>query len=273
MTVLISKIKRYPQAAFWSIACSTFFTAALLGDSGLWGLLIYGSLAGGALVTAIADGRPGLRDYCARIVRWRVGLGWYAVALTLPLLLSLLAFGANLATGASLPENPRWPPWPEIGAAFFWPALFGIALAEEPGFRGFALHRLLGAHSALKAALIVGILHTLWHLPFLVQILLDGYYIGLLTKILIIVCASIFFTWLYNHTRGSVLIAMLLHASEDLFAGDGAPLTLAPLYSGFSATDLVRQDVFEALAFAATAVLLVAFTGNELGRKTSPRSD
>ena len=273
MTALTSIIRRYPQTAFWSIACTTFYTAALLGDSGLWGLLIYGSFAAGALVTGIVDGRVALQDYFGRIVRWRVGLKWYAIALTLPLLLGLLAFAGNIAAGAALPVSPHWPPWQQAAVAFFWPALFGIALAEEPGFRGFALHRLLGTRSALQAALVVGILHTLWHLPFLVQMLLEGYYIGLLTKSLIIVCASIFFTWLFNHTRGSVLIAMLLHAAEDLFAGDGRPLTLGPLYSGFSQTDLVRQDVFEALAFVAMAVLLIAFTGKELGRKISPEAD
>lgn len=253
-----------------SISCSTLFAAALLGDSGAWGLLIYGTFISGALVTGVAEGRPALREYFSRIVRYRVGFKWCAIALTLPLLLSMLAFAGSVATGAALPANPQWPPWPEVVAAFAWPALFGIALAEEPGFRGFALPRLLGTHSALKAALIVGILHTLWHLPFLAQMLLEGYYIGLLCKALIIVSASIFFTWLFNRTRGSMLIAMLLHASEDWFAGDGSTLTLGPLYSGFSKMDLIRQDIFEALAFVAMAVLLVAFAGTELGRKMSP---
>jgi len=263
-----SIIKRYPQTAFWSIACASFYAAALLGDNGAWGLLIYGSCVGGALVTGIADGRAALREYCARILRWRVGLQWYAIALALPLLLGLLALAANLAAGAALPANPHWPPLSQAAATFFWPALFGIALAEEPGFRGFALPRLLDTRSALEAALIVGILHTLWHLPLLAQLWLDGYYVGLLCKAVIIVSASIFFAWLYNHTRGSVLIAMLLHASEDLFAGDGAPLTLGPLYAGFSPADLLRQDVFEALAFLAAALLLLAFTGKDLGRKS-----
>jgi len=88
--------------AMCSIACASFYAAALLGDSGAWSLLIYGSCVGGALVTGIADGRATLREYCARILRWRVGLKWYAIALALPLLLGLLALAANLAAAALL---------------------------------------------------------------------------------------------------------------------------------------------------------------------------
>jgi membrane protease YdiL (CAAX protease family) len=249
VNAITSFIKRYPQGVFWGIACITFFLAAFLQGIGLWGLLIYGTFLGGALVTGVVDGRSGLKTYFSRIVRWRVGLKWYAVALLLPPVLYLLAFGLNIL------------------AAFFWPGLLAIALAEEPGFRGFALPRFLEGRSALAAALIVGGLHAFWHLPFYVGMLSEGYIIGIVTTILVIVSGSVFFTWLFNNTNGSVLIAMLLHASVDLFAGDSAPLTFGPLYSGFSAADLVRQDIFQAVAFVAMAIILIIVMGRELGRK------
>lgn len=269
MNTIISLIRRYPQASFWCIACTTFFVAAFQGFSGAWAFLIYGSFLGGALVTGIADGRSGLKLYLGRILRWRVGLVWYVIALALPLLLNGLAFGLNIALGAAPPGAIEWPFIENVAIAFFWPGLLGIALAEEPGFRGFALPRLLDQGTAIQAALIVGALHTLWHLPLLVQMLLEGYFIGVLTKGLIIVSASILFTWLFNNTGGSVLIAMLLHASEDLFAGDGSALTLGLLQTGFSETDLVRQDILEATVFVAMAALVVLFAGRELGRDTS----
>ncbi|HKJ53927.1 MAG TPA: CPBP family intramembrane glutamic endopeptidase [Gammaproteobacteria bacterium] len=265
MNPIISLIRRYPQTSFWCIACASFFVAAFQGFSGAWAFLIYGSFLGGALVTGIADGRGGLKQYFDRITRWRVGALWYVIALGLPLLLNGLAVAFNIALGAELPGFIRLPSIEDVVIAFFWPGLLGIALAEEPGFRGFALARLLGSHSALKAALIVGGLHTLWHLPLLIQMLQEGYFVGLLTKALIIVSASIFFTWLFVNTRGSVLIAMLLHASEDLFAGDGSTLTLGLLQSGFSAAELVRQDILEAAVFVAMAALIVLFTGGGLG--------
>ena len=274
MNPITSFIKRYPQGVFWTIACATFWFAALvMGFRDLWGLLIYGSFLGGALVTGIVDGRSGLKTYFSRIVRWRVGLKWYAVALLLPLVLHLVAFGLNIAAGAARPTNLHWPAWTVILAAFFGQGFLIIGLAEEPGFRGFALPRFLASRSAVSAALIVGLLHTLWHLPFLIGALAGGYPIGILTNLLVIVSASVFFTWLFNNTNGSVLIAMLLHASEDLFSGDGTPVTFGPLFSGFSAADLVRQDILQSIVFVAAAVLIIILTKFALGRKPETTLD
>jgi len=273
MNAITSFIKRHPQVTFWSIAITTFFVSAFLSDVGLWGLLIYGSFLGGALVTGIVDGRSGLKTYFSRIVRWRVGLKWYAVALFLPLVLYLVAFGLNIVSGAPLPTNPQWPAWTTILVAFFGQGFLVIALAEEPGFRGFALPRFLAGRSALAAALIVGLLHTLWHLPFLIGAIFEGYPIGILTNLMIIVSGSVFFTWLFNHTNGSVLIAMLLHASVDLLGGDGSPLTFGPLYSGFSEADMVRQDILQAVVFVAAAVLIIVLTRFALGRKPEAAMD
>lgn len=267
MNPITSFIKRYPQFTFWSIAITTFFVSAFLSDVGLWGLLIYGTALAGALVTGIVDGRSGLKTYFSRIVRWRVGLIWYAVALLLPLVLNLLAFGLNIASGAALPTNLQWPAWTAILAVFLWPGLLAIALAEEPGFTGFALPRFLVGRTALAAALIVGLLRTLWHLPFLIGMLSEGYFIGMLNLAMIVISGGVFFTWLFNNTNGSVLIAMLLHASLDVISGDGRPLTLGPLFSGFSEADLVRQDIIQGLVFVAAAVLVIVLTRFALGRK------
>lgn len=267
MNAITSFIKRHPQVTFWVIACATFWTAAFIGFTGLWGLLLYGSFLGGALVSGVVDGRDGLKEYFSRIVRWRVGLKWYAVALLLPLVLNLVAFGLNIASGAALPTNLQWPAWTDILAVFLFPSLLGIALAEEPGFRGFALPRFLAGRGALIAALIVGVLHVLWHLPLLIGMLSEGYLIGIMSLILIIISGSVFFTWLFNNTNGSVLIAMLLHASVDLLGGEGKPLTFGPLFSGFSEVDLVRQDIIQAVVFVAAAVLIIVLTKFALGRK------
>lgn len=267
MNLITSFIKHHPQVTFWSIACITFWVAAFLGDIGLWGLLIYGTFLGGALVTGIVDGRSGLKAYFSRIVRWRVGLKWYAVALFLPLVLNLAAFGINIASGAALPTNPQWPAWTAFLGAFFWPSLLAIALAEEPGFRGFALPRFLAGRSAMAAAMIVGALHTLWHLPFFIGMLSEGNFTGILNLILMVMSGSVLFTWLFNNTNGSVLIPMLLHASLDVISGDGRPLTLGPLFSGFSEADLVRQDIIQGLVFVAAAVFIIVLTKFALGRK------
>jgi membrane protease YdiL (CAAX protease family) len=273
MNAITSFIRRHPQVTFWSIAITTFFVSAFLSDVGLWGLLIYGTFLGAVFVTGVVDGRSGLKEYFSRIVRWRVGLKWYAVALFLPLVLNLTAFGINIASGAPLPTTPQWPAWTTILAAFFWPGFLAIGLAEEPSFTGFALPRFLIGRTALAAALIVGLLRTLWHLPFFIGMLSEGYFIGMLNLALIVISGSVFFTWLFNNTNGSVLIAMLLHASIDVISGDGRPLTLGPLFSGFSEADLVRQDIIQGLVFVAAAVLIIVLTRFALGRKPETAID
>jgi membrane protease YdiL (CAAX protease family) len=255
MSGIASFIKRYPQATFWTIAWGTSFFGYYMSvryPSDLWLFMIFGSFLGGALVTAVADGRGGLRTYFSRIVRWRVGIQWYAVALFLPLALRLAAFGLNIASGAAVPSNIQWPSWSTLFLESFIFSLI-IALGEEPGFRGFALPRLLQNRPAIVASLILGVLHTIWHLPLLIA--------GEepLIIIPIILSGAIINTWLFNHTNGSVLIAMLLHASVDLWVGVFNPL--------FSPADLERQTLWLAAAYVAVAILLPVLTGRELGRR------
>ncbi|MEJ2558996.1 MAG: type II CAAX endopeptidase family protein [Anaerolineae bacterium] len=255
MNPITSFIKRYPQGTFWGIVWAANFLFWYLASkypSDLWLLGISAVLLTGVLVTAIADGRAGLKTYFSRIVRWRVGLKWYAVALFLPLVLRLAAFGLNLASGATLSTNIQWPAWSELIAVFLF-IFFTIALFEEPGFRGFALPRLLIGRSALAAGLILGVLHTIWHLP--------NFITGddAPVVVLIIIGGAVLNTWLFNNTSGSVFMAMLLHASVNLWAEVFSPF--------FSGADAERQTIWLAVGFAAMAILLPILTGRELGRK------
>lgn len=249
-------VKRYPQATFWVLVCSTFYVGVILG--GIWFLLIYSSFVIGALVTAIADGRSGLRTYFSRIVRWRVGIQWYLVALLTPPVLYLAAAGLNVLSGARLATNIQWPSLSTTLIAFIWPAFLGISLAEEPGFRGFALPRLLAGRPAMSAALILGVLHVIWHIP----TFFGGDPTAIGAAILIIISGSVLNTWLFNHTNGSVLLAMLMHASIDLVSGD-----FGLLKNLFTGADLERQLFWQAGVFTAVAIILPIVTGLDLGRK------
>lgn len=254
MNPITSLVKRYPQAAFWAIAWSTFFfgyAMYLRSGSDLWQFLILATFLGGALVTAIADGRSGLKTYLGRIVRWRVPIKWYAVAILLPLVLRLMAFGFTVLSGAEMNANPQWD-WGEIvfeGVLVF----FVIALGEEPAFRGFALTRLMRTHSALVASLILGVLHSIWHLP----LFLSGD--ESVVNILIIMSGAILNTWLFKNTGGSVLLNMIMHTSVNLWVGIFNPLVVG--------TGAAQQGMWLMVAYAATAVILVAITGPNLTRR------
>ena len=259
MNAITSFVKRYPQAVFWGIAYLISGGGYVLGrlyPNDLWILVLWGIFLGGALVTRIADGKTGLKTYLSRLVRFRGGIQWYAIALLAPFLLGFVAFGLNLLTGAKALGN--FPAFGSLAEVFVF-SFFTIALGEESGIRGFSLPRFLVGRSAFAASLIVGVLHAIWHLPLV---------IGGEESLVFLVnpfCAAFLFTWIFNHTNGSVFIAMLLHASSDAAGGFFGQM--------FSGSDALMNNIWLGVAFIVMAILLRVFAGRELGRKPEAATD
>jgi len=88
-------------------------------------------------------------------------------------------------------------------------AVFSGPLGEEPGWRGFALPRLLERYPALTASLILGVVWAAWHLPLLLVDDLTVY--GTINAVL----AAVVFTWVYQNTGGSVLIHPDAHVAPE----------------------------------------------------------
>jgi membrane protease YdiL (CAAX protease family) len=255
MHSIAALVKRYPLVTFFGIVYATSFIGGYLSErypSDLWAVFVYGPLIGAFIVTAIDEGRAGLKAWLSRIVRWRVGIPWYLVALLLPVLLRLVAYGANLFLGAAPPTGEQLAAWPDVLPQALFILLF-IALAEEPGFRGFALQRMLGTRPALAASLIVGALATVWHLP----LFLNGS--EPLIIIPIILAGAVLLGWVYVNTNGSVLLAMLMHTSVNT-----AGMYFDSLFAG---ADLARQTWLLSGAYVLAALILVAVTGAGLARK------
>lgn len=104
-------------------------------------------------------------------------------------------------------------------------------LGEELGWRGYLLPRLLSRYRAVTASLILGFGWWLWHLPLVwtADATLEGQPLWFLLADLM--AKSMIFTYVFLRTQGSVLIAILLHASTNLFAvsprlGENDDLTL-----------------------------------------------
>lgn len=255
MNSINSFIKRHPQAVFWAIAWSTFFFGYAMyvqTENEAWQFGILATFLSGALVAGVADGRSGLKTYLGRIVRWRVPLKWYGVAIFLPLCLRLVAFGLTVASGKEIVANPTWN-WGDI--VFELILVFCVvALGEEPAFRGFALPRLMNRHHALKASLILGILHVVWHLP----LFLTGDDSPMV--ILIIMAGAIINTWLFNNTGGSVLLNMIMHTSVNFWVGIFNPL--------FSEADAASQTVYLMIGYVTAALIITLLAGKGLGRKS-----
>jgi membrane protease YdiL (CAAX protease family) len=97
-----------------------------------------------------------------------------------------------------------------IVVTFFTILLTGGPLQEEYGWRGYALPRLQGRFNALVSSIILGVLWSLWHLPYF-YIGSESGYQYLWGHMLSAVIISIIMTWLYNNTGGSILVALLSH--------------------------------------------------------------
>jgi membrane protease YdiL (CAAX protease family) len=88
-----------------------------------------------------------------------------------------------------------------------------VGLFEEVGWRGFALPRLQRRLDAIWAALVLGVLWTLWHLPELIS---DPTRQRPPLQFFVWVLAlSVILTWLYNSTNGSLPIVIICHAAID----------------------------------------------------------
>ena len=189
-------------------------------DVGLLGPLSTWMPAIAALVcAALLNGRAGVADLGRRLVRWRVGWIWYPVVLLGPGIFSLLVAGIAWLLG--LPWDEARPQVLTLPVYMWLLTLLVLivtdGLGEELAWRGYALPRLLDRHGPIVASLLLGVVWAAWHLPLVWTsgAVLEGKPIWLLLVDLLV--NSLIFTWVFLRTRGSVLIAVLLHAASNLF--------------------------------------------------------
>jgi len=101
-------------------------------------------------------------------------------------------------------------------------ALLGGPLGEEIGWRGFLLPSLLKRNGPIAASLILGLIWGLWHLPI---DLYGGPFVkapaAVATRMIFALPISVLFTWFYLRCKGSILVAVLLHASVNMLSDIG----------------------------------------------------
>jgi membrane protease YdiL (CAAX protease family) len=225
-----------------------------------------GPLLAAVVVTAATDGREGLRRLRRRIGLWRVGVTWYLVALLAPAAIWTAAYSIPFA-GAPLAALARQ--WPLLFTAFLPNVAIGLllpCLGEETGWRGFALPRLQRLHGPVVATIILGGLHSLWHLPAFFTVGLGPFIPSqFLAFILTGVAATFLYTWVFNNARGSILLAILLHSSFNAASNLVGRIVPTDVVLGGWARAIVDGGWLNVLAFGAAASLLVAFTRGRLG--------
>lgn len=220
--------------------------------------MLAGPSIAGIVMTRAVYGRPGWRDLGSRLLSWRVGARWYAVALLIaPLVITLILLVLSRISPMYL---PRIYLSDEKGVLlqFSFTAGMIVGFFEELGWTGFAVHTMLKQRrDILSTGLIVGLFFGAWHL--LVVFLIDGTTSGSGELSLAIFLPATLFTWLptyrvlmvwvYDRT-GSLLLPMLMYASLTAFWTLLTPLaisggTLVIYYLIFSA--VVWVIIFVAL--------------------------
>ncbi|HSK06085.1 MAG TPA: type II CAAX endopeptidase family protein [Acidimicrobiia bacterium] len=180
----------------------------------------YGPALAAVVAARVFDGRSGLRELGSRLKNWRVGWIWYVVAILGPLLLVLLTGLSTVAAGGTMGEVMSDVLDEGIVSVLFFLVVLALTdgLGEETGWRGYALPRLLEVTGAVGASLGLGVIWALWHLPLFWT---DGsslFETSVLVLFLRLPATSIMFTWLFQKTQGSLLLAILFHATLNLYA-------------------------------------------------------
>ena len=215
----LSVVRRHPIVTFFVLAYAIS-----------WGFLPIESvrfMPGGPFIAALiviplTQGLAGLRELASRMIRWRVGWIWYVAAIGVPLAVHLVTAGLNVAAGAGVPSLT-------FSSLTTFLMVFAVRLVnpgdgplgEHPGWNGVALPGLQADRSPLLAASILAPLVAGWHLPIffleesgLQPPILMG---GLVTTMAV----TFWYTWLFNHTGGSILLVVAAHSVEGSIQAGG----------------------------------------------------
>ena len=211
----IAIVSRHPLLSFFVLAYafawwpSAFYLA---GGQPPLPQFASGPVIAALVETAITIGKPGLKELWQRMILWRVGWRWWAVAIVVPAGLVAVGVALNYALGAARPTPDQLANWPmDVGFFFLWFVLpIAAPLGEEPGWRGVAQPLLLTSRSAIAASFILGVVWAMWHLPLIVVWHLSDW-----ALIPLVVPSAVLMTWIYLNTRGSVLLAVAYHSSFD----------------------------------------------------------
>jgi len=174
------------------------------------------------IVKYISDGWLGIKDLLNRMVQWKVKWIWYVVVLILPVLFVMGAgFADQMINQHSFSMNgfSTNDEFPQFGPfSYFLFNFFTFGIGEETGWRGYALPALQKRYSALTATIILATGWASWHIPAFIYrplytqmdvVGISGFFISM-------IMGAIILTWLFNSTKGSILIVAIFHCMIEL---------------------------------------------------------
>jgi membrane protease YdiL (CAAX protease family) len=226
-----SFLVRHPVLSFYLMSCAFFWALLILFGAvvvgalhvdpnaqpwTVWIVTILGSWMpslSAAIVVQATQGPDAVAALFARLVRFKLPARWYLASL-IPLgVVALAVLGYRLSGGA-----------PEGGGPLTFTVWFNLLViqliagptGEEPGWRGFALPRLLERYSPLKAGIVLGLMWSFWHL--VLWLVTSGYtgttlLVYILAFTVSIVAENLLMVWIYQHVPDSLVPMVLTHFS------------------------------------------------------------
>lgn len=263
-----------------------FFSLAYLISWTIWFPLYSGPLFGlyGLPVLPCHHGIGGLGPLIAAFITTRLYYGkegvirlfnnclqarpliYLIIALFSPFLLILLAAIISVAIdGAPLHLGRLWTIRTFSSynlISFFIYNLVFFGFGEEVGWRGFALPRMQSVQRAFPATFLLSVLWALWHLPlFLYRTGYTGADVsGTIGWFFSLLTGSVLLTWMYNSTRGSILVCAVFHTAVDIVF----------------TTDLANQNITTYLGFLITVwgiITIIIFKPRNLSRHRRQKID
>jgi uncharacterized protein len=289
MKTMKALIKRHPLLSYFALTFAITWGLFVLAVGGPGGIpatkeefttlplgailaVLVGPSVSGIVLTGLVYGREGFRDLLTRMRRWRVGARWYAVALlTAPLVSTAVLIPLSLISPVFLPGIFA----SEAKVSF---VLMGIVVGlivgifEELGWTGFAVPTLLKLrYGVLSTGLIVGVLWGAWHLlgnDIWASVATSGGLppalfavgVGLVLLVGQLPAYRVLMVWVYERSGGSLLLAILMHASYSASTFILGPVAGPGAMSGASLLAAVLASA--AATWVVVGVLAVATHGH-----------
>ena len=164
-----------------------------------------------------------IADFRGRIYDFkRIQPAWYLIILTIWPVMHGIAIGVTKLIGKPIPESsflsellsqPNTIPL----VVFLYFLQAGV---EELGWRGYLQEKLGQKMGRARSSLLVGVIHTIWHLPLFWVVGTNQIKMGFGTDFLIfiafVISSSVFSAWCYYGNHHSIMAATLLHTTSNL---------------------------------------------------------
>jgi membrane protease YdiL (CAAX protease family) len=255
-----SLIRAHPLTSFFLLTLVLSWWPWPLYATGHSPFLIasFGPFLAALLVLGLTEGRNGIRALVRSMLDWRVPVRWWLAFVAVPVVITITAFALNLLLGARPPSAAQLSAWTGIPLTFLAvlliPPLGGAW--EEPGWRGYALTRLMDRYGWKTASLILGAAGAAWHLPLILSDQISWW------DLLLVVAYNVVIARLFMASGRSVLLVMVLHATNNTVSGN----FVSPLFTG---ADASHQAAITALIWAAAAGVLLTTKGHRSRRPVS----